>query len=79
MSNQLLTSAIVSITFFLAKFLEMRFVLKENKPLKQLVTDSVIVFVSTTATLMILDQFNLNEILGNIKSAPGAFVNKPDF
>ena len=79
MSNQLLTSVIVSVTFFLAKFLEMRFILKENKPLKELISDSVIVFVSTTATLMVLEQFNLNEMLGNIKSAPSAFINKPDF
>lgn len=61
------------------KFIEMRFILKENKPLKHMVIDTMIVFISATITILLLDQFNLNELIGNIKSAPGAFINKPDF
>jgi len=79
MNNQILTAVFVSIIFFLCKFMEMRFVLKENKPLKQLVIDSLIVFISTTATLLILEQFSIDELIGNVKAQPGAFINKPDF
>ena len=79
MNNQVLTAGIISIIYFLIKFIEMRFILKENKPLKHMVIDTMIVFISATITILLLDQFNLNELIGNIKSAPGAFINKPDF
>jgi len=79
MNNQVLTAGIISIIYFLIKFIEMRFILKENKPLKNMVIDTLIVFISATITILLLDQFNLNELIGNVKSVPGAFINKPDF
>lgn len=79
MNNQVLTAGIISIIYFLIKFIEMRFILKENKPLKHMVIDMLIVFISATITILLLDQFNLNELIGNVKSVPGAFINKPDF
>jgi hypothetical protein len=79
MNNQVLTAGIISIIYFLMKFIEMRFILKENKPLKDMVIDMLIVFISATITILLLDQFNLNELIGNVKSVPGAFINKPDF
>jgi hypothetical protein len=79
MDNIVLTSFIISLIFFLAKFIEMRFIIKENKPLKQLTIDSLIVFISSTATIMILDQFNIGQIIGNSKPVLSAFVNNPDF
>ena len=79
MNNQVLTAGIISIIYFSIKFFEMRFILKENKPLKHMVIDTIIVFISATITILLLDQFNLNELIGNIKSTPGAFINKPDF
>ena len=77
--NQVLTSSIISIIYFIFKFIEMRLILKENKPFKELFKDTVIVFISTTLALIILEQFNINEIIGNIKSAPSVFISKPDF
>ena len=79
MSNLLMTSAIISVIYFLIKFFEMRFIIKENKPLKQLVIDSLIVFIASTSTILLLEQFNLGELIGNTKEVPGAFINKPDF
>ena len=57
----------------------MRFIIKENKPLKQLVIDTLIVFIASTSTILLLEQFNLGELIGNTKEVPGAFINKPDF
>ena len=79
MNNQVLTAGIISIIYFLIKFIEMRFILKENKPLKHMVIDTLIVFISATITILLLAQFNLNELIGNVKSVPGAFINKHDF
>lgn len=77
--NQILTSSVISIIYFVLKFIEMRFILKENKPLKDLFKDTVLVFIAATLSLIILEQFNLNELIGNIKTAPSVFVSKPDF
>ena len=79
MSNLVVTSGIISIIYFLIKFFEMKFILKENKPLKQLVIDTLIVFISATSTILLLEQFNLSELIGTSKEIPGAFINKPDF
>ena len=79
MNNQVLTASVISVIYFLCKFIEMRFVLKENKPLKYLFIDSLIVFISATITILLLEQFNINELIGNVKSTPSAFVNNPDF
>ena len=77
--NQILTSSVISVIYFVLKFIEMRLILKENKPLKELFKDTVLVFIAATLSLIILEQFNLNELIGNIKSAPSVFVSKPDF
>tara|TARA_Y100000992_G_scaffold277379_1_gene222203 strand:- start:981 stop:1220 length:240 start_codon:yes stop_codon:yes gene_type:complete len=79
MNNQVITSLIISLLYLIIKFIEMRFILKENKPLKQLFIDSLIVFISCMISLILLDQFNLNELIGNIKPIPNVFVNNPDF
>jgi hypothetical protein len=79
MNNQVITSLIISLLYLITKFIEMRFSLKENKPLKQLFIDSLIVFICSMMCLILLDQFNLNELIGNIKPIPSVFVNNPDF
>tara|TARA_B100001175_G_scaffold229434_1_gene196020 strand:+ start:1291 stop:1527 length:237 start_codon:yes stop_codon:yes gene_type:complete len=77
--NQIVTSSLISVIFFILKFIEMRLILKENKPLKDLFKETLLVFISATLSLVILEQFNLNELIGNIKSVPSVFVSKPDF
>ena len=79
MNNQAITSFIISLLYLIVKFIEMRFILKENKPLKQLFIDALIVFISSLMSLILIDQFNLNELIGNIKPIPSVFVNNPDF
>jgi len=79
MSSLVITSAIISVIYFFMKFFEMRFILKENKPLKQLVIDSLIVFISSSLTILLLQQFDLEQIVGITKEVPSAFINKPDF
>ena len=77
--NQLLTSSVISVVYFILKFIEMRLIVKENKPFKDLFKETILVFIASILCLIILEQFNLNEIIGNIKSAPSVFTSKPDF
>ena len=46
MKNIFVVAAIVSISFFIVKFLEMRYIEKENKPLKLLIRDTLLVYFS---------------------------------
>jgi len=77
--NNLLTSSVISVIYLLFKFIEMRLILKENKPVKELARDTFLVFISSAIAIMILEQLNLNDIVGNFKTIPSVFVSKPDF
>jgi hypothetical protein len=79
MNNEIITGVIISTIFFIIKFIEMRFIQRENVPLKTLVVNTFIVFVSAILSLMIMKQFNIDEIIGSIKSVPSVFTGKPDF
>ena len=78
-NNDILIAVIISIIYSVIKFIEMRFIKQENKPLKQMVIDMIIVFLSSILALMVLDQFNLNDLITTVKKAPHVFTGKPDF
>ena len=67
--------SVVAFLFLLFKFIEMRFIEKENKPLKTIVKDTLIVFISTFVGITVIEQFpNITE-----ESQASVFTNKPDF
>ncbi len=79
MDNIFLVAGIISIIFFIAKFLEMRYVEKEAKPLKVLIRDTLVVYISVVSGSFILDQ--LNPIIKDniMPSSPIAFTDNPPF
>ena len=56
MDNIFFVAAIMSVIFFIIKFLEMRYVDKEPKPLKFLIRDSLVVYFSVVIGNFILGQ-----------------------
>ena len=77
MNNYLLTGLVISIIYFLIRFVEMRFN-KENRPIKELFRDSLLVFIASASGGYILEQFNFS-IMDTAKEIPKVFVNEPDF
>ncbi len=77
--NKLLSSGLISIIYLIIKFLEMRFVSNENKPLKKLVLDSFIVFVASIITSFIFEQFDITNILNKLNTTPVIMTNTPNF
>lgn len=75
MSTLLMSGVVVSIMHLLLKFIEMRFIVKENKPLRDLFRDSLVVFFSVIVGSFVLDQFNSNIS----KSIPKVFTDMPNF
>jgi hypothetical protein len=77
MESIFLIAAIVSIIFFIAKFMEMRFIEKENKPLKLLMRDSLLVYVSVVCGYFILDQ--LKPVMQHGAGNTMVFTDNPEF
>lgn len=79
MDNIFLVAGIISVIFFIAKFLEMRHIDNEPKPLKILVRDSLLVYVSVVAGNFILEQLTpvINETVA--PGVPLAFTDNPPF
>ena len=77
MDNIFVTAAVISIIFFIAKFIEMRFIEKENKPLKLLIRDSLVVYFSVVCGYFILEQ--LNPVIHGGSDNPMVFTDNPEF
>ena len=78
MTNSIfLKAGVVSIVYILVKFLEMRFIIKENKPLKKLVRDGLIVYFSVYGGDFVLQQ--IQPLSENLNTKVAAFTNEPNF
>lgn len=81
MKNIFVVAAIISVIFFIVKFIEMRFVDKESKPLKFLIRDSLLVYFSVIAGNFVIEQLKpvLQEGGENIVTNPIVFTGNPEF
>ena len=57
MEKYIIHSGIIAFIYLLMKFVEMRIVIKEAKPVKELIRDTVIVYLSAMVGLFIIDEF----------------------
>lgn len=81
MSNVFVVAGVIAFTFFLAKFLEMRYIEKESKPLKLLIRDSLIVYFSVIVANFVMEQFNtiIESNGGANKKLTPVFTDNPAF
>jgi hypothetical protein len=90
MNGFLISALIATILYSVVKFFQMRFVNKENKPLKELISDSCIVFLVTLVGLFASDHIGsvdgISQALGMQSGGGGgdssyvkAFVGKANF
>jgi len=77
MENLFLVAAIIAGIFLIAKFIEMRFIEKENKPLKLLIRDTILVYLSTLLGLFTIDQ--LKPVINVENVSPTVFTDNPTF
>ena len=75
--NSFLTPTIFAIIYFLFRFFEMRVILKENKPLKSLLRDSLLVYISVLVGEFFISQ--LGPIANGVAHQPSVFIGDPDF
>ena len=67
---------IIAIVFLFVRFLEIRFIIKENVPLKKIVKEGVLVYFSVLGGVYIIQQL---EPFKGIVSSPEIFTSPPDF
>lgn len=71
---------IISIVFLVIKFIEMRFIDKESKPLKLLIRDTLLVYISVVIGYYILEQLKpvIQSGGSNVINTP-VFTDNPGF
>ena len=77
MDNVFVVSGIISFVFLIIKFIEMRFLDKENKPVKLLIRDTLVVYFSVIVGYFILEQLNTVIVSGVASTQPTVFTDNP--
>ena len=81
MDNIFIIAAIISIIFLIVKFIEMRYIEKESKPLKLLIRDALLVYFSVVSGHFILEQ--LKPVISDGSKLNGGatlvFTDNPEF
>ena len=78
MDNIFAVAAMISFTYLIFKFIEMRFFEKETKPLKSLVKDALVVYFSVILGSFLIDQMKpMTESPEAV--APPVFTGNPEF
>jgi hypothetical protein len=76
MDNIFVIAGIISVIFLIIKFIEMRFVDKESKPLKLLIRDAIVVFFSVISGNFIMEQLSPVMQKGGVTPV---FTDNPEF
>lgn len=89
-SNAYIVSGIIAIVFLVAKFIELRFSNNKSgeeedasgshpKPIKLLLRDGLLVYVSSLLGFYIIAQFEEHSANGSVAKDVAAFTGGPDF
>lgn len=80
MKNIFVIAAVISITFLIAKFIEMRFIEKDSKPFKYLIRDALLVYFSVILANFIIEQINPMLTGGSsVSKITPVFTDNPGF
>ena len=73
--NSLIIASCITVTFLLFKYIDTKFIQKQELEIKQLIRDLLLVYVGSVSGLFIIDQVNTKV---DIKTT-SAFINNPEF
>ena len=77
--NIFIIAAVISFIFVIVKFIEMRFIEKDTKPLKYIIRDALLVYFSVISGHFILEQLKpIIQENGENYITP-VFMDNPDF
>lgn len=80
MENIFIIASLIAFFYLILKFIEMRFIEKENKPLKELIKDTLFVYLCVLLGNFIVEQINPS-LLGKetTNSVTQVFTDSPGF
>ena len=78
MDSLFVHAGIISILYLTLKYAEMRLINKEMKPIKEIVRDTFVVFVSTVLGMYLISEF-MPSAASLKKEATKAFMDAPGF
>ena len=70
-------AGMISLIYLIIKYLEMKFIVKEPKPVKIMIRDTIIVYLSIVSGNFVLEQFGGEKPI--VSNAPEIFTNEPGF
>jgi|APFre7841882793_1041355.scaffolds.fasta_scaffold38987_1 hypothetical protein len=76
MKQVFILALVISIIFMISKFIEYKFIEKEQNNIKYIIRDSLIVYISVCIGYYILEQLPYNEI---VKPTVTVFTDPPNF
>lgn len=76
-SNVFISGGVVSFLYIIVKFIEMRFITHETKPIKVIVRDALVVYICYIIGYYLLSQFNESPIVQGVPTQ--AFTDTPGF
>jgi hypothetical protein len=80
MNNIFIIAAVIAVIYFIIKFVEMRFLTKEVRPLKLLLRDTLLVYLSVVMGLFVVDQLKVvKKSLDDTGESTNVFTDKPGF
>ena len=78
MEKYIIHSGIIAFIYLLMKFVEMRITKKETKPLKELIRDTLIVYLSAMVGLYIINDF-MPTTSSVVRTVTNVFTDAPGF
>ena len=75
-SSIFLTAVAIAVSYLIFRFIEMRIILKENKPIKILARDTLLVYLSVILGTFVMEQFGSSSVG---KKMTEVFTNTPEF
>ena len=76
-NNSFLIASFISVVYALSKYIECKFILKEELDFKVFIRDIILVYTSSLLGIFLVNQ--VNNKFEQPKDATTAFINKPDF
>jgi hypothetical protein len=77
MEKYIIHSGIISFIYLLLKFVEMRITKNETKPMKEMIRDTIIVYLSAIIGLYIIGEFMPTTTV--VKTVTNVFTDVPGF
>lgn len=77
MEKYIIHSGIIAFVYLLMKFVEMRITKNETKPMKELIRDTIIVYLSAIVGLYIINEFMPTN--ATAKTVTNVFTDTPGF